>query len=61
MRNRHPGPASRHGCGGIERPVDAEFAPDGSLYVLDFGVSAVDAQKQLSYGRTGVLWRVRRG
>ncbi len=61
MRNRHPGPASRHGSGGIERPVDAKFAPDGSLYVLDFGVSAVDAQKQLSYGRTGVLWRVHCG
>jgi glucose/arabinose dehydrogenase len=61
LHNRHPGPASRHGSGGIERPVDVEFAPDGSLYVLDFGVSAVDAQKQLSYGRTGVLWRVLRG
>jgi glucose/arabinose dehydrogenase len=61
LRNRHPGPASRHGSGGIERPVDAKFGPDGSLYVLDFGVSTVDVQKQLSYGRTGVLWRVFRG
>jgi glucose/arabinose dehydrogenase len=60
LRNTHPGPASRHGSGGIERPVDVKFGPDGSLYVLDFGVSTVDPQKQLSYGHTGVLWRVTR-
>ncbi len=60
LRNRHPGPASAHGSGGVERPVDVKFGPDGSMYVLDFGVSTVDVQKQLSYGRTGVLWRVRR-
>ena len=58
MTNRHPGPASAHGSGGIERPVDVEAAPDGSLYVLDFGVSTVDPSKHLSYGHTGVLWRV---
>jgi glucose/arabinose dehydrogenase len=60
VQNRSPGPASRQGSGGIERPVDVKFGPDGSLYVLDFGVSAVDQQKQLSYGHTGVLWRVTR-
>lgn len=61
VRNRHPGPASAHGTGGIERPVDCTFHPDGrSLYVLDFGVSQVDESKQLSYGHTGVLWRITR-
>jgi glucose/arabinose dehydrogenase len=61
MRNRHPGPATGHGTGGIERPVDCKFSPDGrSLYVLDFGVSRVDESRHVSYGHTGALWRVTR-
>lgn len=61
VRNRHPGPASAHGTGGIERPVDCKFTPDGrSLYVLDFGVSHVDESMHVSYGHTGVLWRISR-
>ncbi|MGK5741263.1 PQQ-dependent sugar dehydrogenase [Micromonospora sp. URMC 103] len=58
MRNPRPGPASALGTGGLERPVDAKFAPDGSLYVLDFGVSRVMETTHVSYGHTGVLWRV---
>jgi glucose/arabinose dehydrogenase len=61
VHNRHPGPASAHGTGGIERPVDCKFAPDGrSLYMLDFGVSQANESKHLSYGHTGVLWRITR-
>ncbi|SEG94337.1 Glucose/arabinose dehydrogenase, beta-propeller fold [Thermomonospora echinospora] len=62
MHNPQPGPASRHpGRGGIERPVDCKFSPDGqSLYVLDFGVVKVTEGYLLSYGHTGVLWRVTR-
>jgi glucose/arabinose dehydrogenase len=61
LRNRHPGPASAHGTGGVERPVDCAFSPDGrSLYVLDFGVSHVDGGRHVSYGHTGVLWRITR-
>lgn len=61
LRNPEPGPASRHpGRGGIERPVDCKFSPDGrSLYVLDFGAVQVSEGHMLSYGHTGVLWRVR--
>lgn len=58
VHNPRPGPASAVGSGGLERPVDAKFAPDGSLYVLDFGVSQVMEKTHLSYGHTGVLWRV---
>jgi len=59
VRNAEPGPASALGTGGIERPVDCTFSPDGrSLYLLDFGVAAVDETKMLSYGHTGVLWRI---
>jgi glucose/arabinose dehydrogenase len=59
VRNARPGPASVAGTGGIERPVDCAFSPDGgSLYVLDFGVAAVEEAGMFSYARTGVLWRV---
>jgi hypothetical protein len=61
VRNPQLGPASALGTGGIERPVDCKFHPDGrSLYVLDFGVSPPDESKHLSYGHTGVLWRITR-
>ncbi len=62
LQNRHAGPASSHpGSGGIERPVDCKFSPDGrSLYVLDFGINAADKTKVVAYGHTGVLWKVTR-
>lgn len=62
VRNKQPGPASAHpGSGGIERPVDCKFSPDGrSLYILDFGVNAVDEIHAVAHGHTGVLWRVTR-
>src|SRR4051794_18697206 len=60
FHNPEPGPASAHSSGGIERPVDCKFHPDGrSLYVLDFGLSPVDEGKHMSFGHTGVLWRIR--
>jgi hypothetical protein len=41
--------------------VDCKFHPDGrSLYVLDFGLSPADAGKHMSFGHTGVLWRITR-
>lgn len=62
MRNRVPGPASAHpGQGGLERPVDCAFSPDGrSMYVLDFGVNAANKRNVVAYAHTGVLWRVTR-
>lgn len=62
FRNRQPGPASyTAGSGGIERPVDCKFSPDGkSLYVLDFGRSDLTENLMLSYAHTGVLWRITR-
>lgn len=60
MRNAKPGPASAHpGTGGLERPVDCKFSPDGkSLYVLDFGLQPVLKGTVFVYGHTGVLWRI---
>ncbi len=62
MRNKEPGPASAHpSSGGIERPVDCKFSPNGrSLYVLDFGVNAADETHAVAFGHTGVLWRITR-
>lgn len=52
-------PASWNGGGGLERPVDVKFSPDGrSLYVVDFGVVRVDDDGAHPYAGTGVLWRV---
>jgi glucose/arabinose dehydrogenase len=59
LKNRQSGPASYHENGGIERPVDCKFHPDGkSLYVLDFGYSPVTKGYIQAYGHTGVLWKV---
>jgi len=48
--------ATATGGGGLERPIDAVFGPDGSLYVVDFGV--MKGMEQLLPG-TGVIWRIR--
>lgn len=61
FRNEQPGPASYHGAGGIERPVDCKFSADGkSLYVLDFGHVTVTGGFMLSFAHTGVLWKITR-
>ena len=61
MHNKHPGPATEHGSGGIERPVDCKFSPDGrSLYVLDFGRHVAYRSTVVAYARTGVLWKITR-
>jgi glucose/arabinose dehydrogenase len=59
--NRGPknGPASRVGGGGLERPIAARFAPDGSaLYIVDFGVVTMKGTGPHPHPGTGVIWRV---
>ena len=62
MVNKQPGPAgATSGSGGLERPVDCKFHPDGkSLYVLDFGSVAIKRNTMIAYAHTGVLWRITR-
>ena len=62
LHNKQPGPAgATPGSGGLERPVDCKFHPNGrSLYVLDFGSVSIKRNTMLSYAHTGVLWRVTR-
>lgn len=60
-RGSKNGPASWIGGGGLERPVDARFAPDGeALYIVDFGVMKVSEREVVPVPRTGVLWRIAR-
>ena len=56
------GPASWLETGGLERPVNVRFGPDGtSLYVVDFGVMTTrDGQVRPRKG-TGVIWKITRG
>jgi glucose/arabinose dehydrogenase len=56
-----PGPASKVGGGGLERPVDVQFDRTGNaMYVVDFGVMTVPAIPN-PHNATGVLWRITRG
>lgn len=54
--NRAGLPASMSGEGGFERPIDAVFGPDGSLYIADFGV--FDAGVPVA--NTGLIWKITR-
>ncbi|MEX0744172.1 MAG: hypothetical protein WD118_01110 [Phycisphaeraceae bacterium] len=55
------GPASQLGGGGLERPVDVAFSPDGTaLYIADFGVMTTSDQGPQPRAGTGVVWRVTR-
>lgn len=61
--NRGPknGPASWLESGGLERPIDVGFSPDGrSLYVVDFGVMTMTEKGPEPRQGTGVLWRITR-
>jgi len=60
-RNRGdaPGPASKLGTRGLERPVAARFDPGGrSLYVVDFGVIRMTKKGAEPQPETGRLWRI---
>lgn len=52
--NRTGRPASKTNGGGLERPIDAVFDANGSLYVLDFGQFAGST----GVPGTGVIWKI---
>lgn len=55
------GPASKLKNGGLERPVSVRFDKAGTaLYVVDFGIMAVDDEGSKPKPGTGVIWRIRR-
>ena len=61
LRNAKGGPASRlhKGEGLVERPVAARFAPDGSLYIVDFGRLDVKENRIKVVPNTGRIFRLR--
>ena len=58
--NRHPGPASVHRSGGLERPIAVKFDRTGeAMYILDLGILVPTAGRSpRTLSNTGVLWRV---
>lgn len=52
--------ASYTGGGGLERPIDVVFGPDGSMYIADFGMSkpTIEGQESKYIPGSGVVWRV---
>lgn len=61
--NRSRMPASLTGNnGGLERPIEAKFGPDGHLYIVDFGAVEFreDAGGWVATEATGIVWRISR-
>jgi glucose/arabinose dehydrogenase len=53
------GPASSLQTGGLERPLDVKFSPDGrSLYIVYFGIMAMTPTGPLPEKDSGVIWKV---
>lgn len=59
VNKQGPGPASRVGGAGLERPIGVRFNPeDQSLYVVDFGVVLMAKGGPKPVQGTGVVWKV---
>lgn len=57
IMNKSGFPSFLTGEGGLGRPVDVAFGPDGALYIVDMGISARD-NPNVILPNTGVIWRV---
>jgi glucose/arabinose dehydrogenase len=57
--NDLPGPASAGGAPGLERPIAFAAAPDGSVYVIDYGQLRPGEARLEPVAGTGALWRIR--
>lgn len=56
--NKDNFPASATNSGGLERPIQLEWGPDGSLYIVDFGIIEFDAVGMNAHPFTGTIWKV---
>ena len=52
-------PAYSTGEGGFGRPVDITFGPDGSMYILDIGLSNPNNLSEY-LPNSGMIWRITR-
>jgi glucose/arabinose dehydrogenase len=57
-KGRKNAPASEHNSGGLERPIDVKFAPDGTMYVVDFGRMPITEDGPAPKKETGVIWKI---
>lgn len=55
--NKSGSSASSAGCGGLEHPIDILFDKNGSMFVLDFGLSIPNEPGKFAPG-TGVIWKI---
>ncbi|MEX2593365.1 MAG: PQQ-dependent sugar dehydrogenase [Anditalea sp.] len=55
------GPASWLEKGGLERPLNVKFSPDGkALYIVDFGIMKMTKKGPEPQVDTGMIWKVKR-
>ena len=55
--NESLAPAGRS-LSGFNHPVDVKFGPDGSMYVVDFGVIESDGKVYRGVPGTGAVWKI---
>ncbi len=55
--NKSLAPAGEN-LSGFNHPVDAKFGPDGSMYVVDFGVIEGDGKTFRAVPGTGAVWKI---
>lgn len=58
--NKDNKPAWETGSGGLRRPLQVAWGPEGALYIVDFGVIRFDANGMEARPGTGVVWKVTR-
>jgi glucose/arabinose dehydrogenase len=58
VSNNVPGPSYINQTKGLDRPSDVVFAPDDSMYIVDWGASTVTDEGLKLTPLTGVVWRV---
>lgn len=58
LSNKLPGPAYINMSEGLNRPSDVVFAPDGSMYVVDWGAAKFTEEGLELVPGTGAIWRV---
>lgn len=53
-----PGEPGTGSGGGMERPLQLEWGPDGALYIVDFGIITFKESGMTAHAHTGAIWRV---